>query len=195
MAMSIFAWLAPLFKAASRRWSEDDFRLIADHLKPFVPSGGLFADLGGGTGDLGAGVAPLLDARVIVIDPTPQMLRRVDPFPWVSTRLAHAEALPFPPAYFDAVLCSDSFHHFLDQHAALDEIHRVVRPGGGFVMLEPEAGPRVSRLVMSLEHLLGEPAGFLTPAGSEALLAAHGIVGVSHRQTKASYLFVGTVRR
>lgn len=192
--MSIFAWLAPLCKAASRRWSDDDFHLIADHLKPFVPSGGIFADLGGGTGDLGAGVAPLLDARVIVIDPSPQMLSRIDPYPWVSARLAHAEALPFPHAYFDAVLCCDSFHHFRDQAAALEEIRRVVRPGGGCVMLEPEAGPGVSRLIMSLERLLREPAGFLTAAGAETLLAAHGVVGVSHRQTKASYLFVGTVR-
>jgi ubiquinone/menaquinone biosynthesis C-methylase UbiE len=192
--LSIFAYLAPLAKMASLRWSSDDFRIIAERLKPYVPPGGVFADLGGGTGDLGAGVAPLLDARVIIVDPTPQMLLRVDPHPWVSTRLASAERLPFPPGYLDAVLCSDSFHHFRDQETAIKEIHRVVRPGGGVLMLEPEARPGVSRLVLSLERLLGEPGAWLTAAGLEAMLATHGIVGISRRQTKTSYLFVGTVR-
>jgi ubiquinone/menaquinone biosynthesis C-methylase UbiE len=28
--MSIFRWTAPLFKAASRRWSDDDFRVVAE---------------------------------------------------------------------------------------------------------------------------------------------------------------------
>ena len=192
--MSIFAWTAPVFKLASRRWSEDDFRTIADLLTPYVAPGGLFADLGGGTGDLGSGVALALGARVVVVDQTPQMLRRVDAHPWVSTRLASAERLPFPSAYFDAVLCCDAFHHFRDQEAALNEIGRAVRPGGGVVVLELEAGPGGSRLVASLERLLGEPAAFRTPADLETLMAAHGIFGASQRQTKTSYLFLGTVR-
>ena len=95
-------------------------------------TGGIFADLGGGTGDLGAGVARALGARVIIVDPTPQMLRRVDAEPLVSVRLAPAEALPFADAYFDAVLCCDCFHHFRDQDAAAREIARVVRPGAGW---------------------------------------------------------------
>jgi SAM-dependent methyltransferase len=192
--LSVFAWTAPLFKLASRRWSEDDFRTIADLLRPYVAPGGVFADLGGGTGDLGAGVAPALGARVVVVDPTPQMLRRVEAHPWVSTRLASAERLPFPSAYFDALLCCDAFHHFRDQKAALKEIHRVVRAGGGVLMLEVQLGEGWGRLPVLLERLLGEPAGFQTPAGLETLLAAHGIAGASRRQTGTSYLFVGTVR-
>jgi SAM-dependent methyltransferase len=192
--LSIFAWMAPVCKSASGRWSEDDFQTIADLLRPAVLPGGLFADLGGGTGDLGAGVARALDAHVVVVDPTPQMLRRVDPHPWVSTRLAAAESLPFPSAYFDAVLCCDALHHFRDQEAAIDEIARVVRPGGGVVMIELDVEERWGRLLTALERLFGEPAGFRTPAALETLFAAHGIDGVSRRQTAASYLFAGSVR-
>ncbi len=191
--MSIFAWTAPLFKLACRHRSQDDSRTIADLLRPYVAPGGVLVDLGGGTGDLGAGVASALGARVVIVDPTPQMLRKVDPHPWVSTSLAAAEHLPFPPAYFDALLCCDAFHHFRDQEAAVKEIRRVVRPGGGVLMLELEVGQGGGRLLIFLERLLGEPAGFRTPAGLEALLAAHGIAGASQRQTKTSYLFVGTV--
>ena len=177
--MSVFRWTAPLFKLAGGRWSEDDFRAVAEWLRPFVSPGGVFADLGGGTGDLGAGVARALDARVVIVDPTPQMLavsrrRR-------SSRCASraAEALPFPDGFFDAVLCSDAFHHFRDQDAAVREMRRTVRPGGGVVILEMDRSGW-GRLLSALERLLGEPATFRTPVELTELLAAHGIVGDTH---------------
>lgn len=189
--MSIFRWTAPLFKAASRRWSEDDFRATAESLRPYVAPGGLFADLGGGTGDLGVGVARALGARVIIVDPTPQMLRRVDADPLVSVRLARAEALPFPDSYFDAVLCCDAFHHFRDQDAAAREIARVVRPGGGAAILEME-GVRNQRLLVGLERLLGEPGAFMTGTAMESFMRVRGITGTATRQGSSSYVFVGS---
>lgn len=187
--MSIFRWTAPLFKLASRRWSDDDFRATAEWLRPYVATGGIFADLGGGTGDLGAGVARLLGASVTIVDATPQMLRRVGAEPQVSVRLASAEALPFADAYFDAVLCCDCFHHFRDQDAAAREIARVVRPDGGVVIMDMEG---VSNLVR-LERLLGEPGAFMTMGAMETFLQARGITGTATRQgTGSSYVFVGS---
>ncbi len=134
--MSFFGWTAPLFKLSRHRWSEDDFRVIAEHLRPYVHPNGLVLDLGGGTGDLGLGVGRELGAEVIVADVTPEMLRRVSPHPSISVRLTAAEALPFPDGHFDALLCSDAFHHFRDQEAAAREMARVVRPGGGVLVFE-----------------------------------------------------------
>jgi ubiquinone/menaquinone biosynthesis C-methylase UbiE len=192
--LSFFRWTAPLFKLAGRRWSEDDFVAIAERLRPYVPTGGVFADLGGGTGDLGAGVARVLGAHVVVIDPTAQMLRRVSADPLVSVCLSSAEHLPFPDSHFDALLCSDAFHHLRDQEAAAREVARVVRPGGGVLLLEldPSHG---SGWLVPLERALGEPAAFVTPDQMETLLSRYGVDGHADRQRGASYLFVGVVKR
>jgi ubiquinone/menaquinone biosynthesis C-methylase UbiE len=191
--MTVFRWTAPLFKLVARRWAQDDFEVLAESLRPFVAPGGIFADLGGGTGDLGAGVAQALGARVIILDPTPQMLRRVGAHPLVSVQLAGAESLPFPDAYFDAVLCCDAFHHFREQEAAADEMARVVRPGGGVLVMEAEAS-NANRRWAILERLLGEPAAFRTIPDMERFLDRHGIAGTSAPQKGTSYTFVGSVR-
>jgi ubiquinone/menaquinone biosynthesis C-methylase UbiE len=189
--MSIFRWTAPLFKLAARRWSQNDFQVMAAWLRPYVAPDGVFADLGGGTGDLGTGVARTLDARVIIVDPTPQMLRRVDAHPLVSVQLAPAEKLPFPAGYFDAVLCCDAFHHLPDQDTAAKEIARVLRPGGGLLILDAEPTGR-NRHWAVLERMLGEPAGFRTMASMEKFLGGYGIVGTCTSQRRG-YAFVGSV--
>jgi SAM-dependent methyltransferase len=38
--------------------------------------------------------------------------------------------LPFRPASFDAVVCSNSFHHYPRQDEVLREMRRVLKPGG-----------------------------------------------------------------
>jgi demethylmenaquinone methyltransferase/2-methoxy-6-polyprenyl-1,4-benzoquinol methylase len=190
--MSVFRWTAPLFKMAARRWSENDFRDLAQRLRPFVSADGVFVDLGGGTGDLGAGVARHLGARVVIVDSTPQMLARAPAQPLVSVRLATAQALPFPDAYFDAVLCSDAFHHFRDQDAAVREIKRAVRPGGGVLLLEFDGAGR-ARLLAMVERLVGEPAAFKTAAEMQDYFVSHGIIGTSARESGSSYSFLGCV--
>ena len=187
--MSFFRWTAPIFKLAGRRWSEQDFAQLADRLRPFVPPGGVFADLGGGTGDLGAGLAKALDAQVVIIDPTPQMLRRVDAHPRVSQSLAAAESLPFPDSYFDGLVCSDAFHHVRDQDAAAAEIARVVRPGGAVLMLEIEP----YRFLMWAERLLGEPANFKAMDDLARFLGQHGIDAECTPQG-TTYMCLGVVR-
>ena len=92
--MSFFGWTAPLFKLSRHRFTDADFRRLADHVRPCVPPGGRLLDLGGGTGDLGLGVGKVLGADVVVADVTPEMLYRVSAHPSMSVRLTAAEALP-----------------------------------------------------------------------------------------------------
>jgi SAM-dependent methyltransferase len=191
--MSVFRWAAPVFKWNARHWGDSDFQWLASQLRPYVPRGGLLLDLGGGTGDLGAGVAAALGAQVVVADATPQMLKRVEPLPHVTVRLARAEALPFPDDHFDAVFCSDALHHFQDQEAAAAEMARVVRPGGGVLLLEMDGSANSGKLLRSVERLLGEPGAFLSPGELVGLLAKHGISGQVTPQSPLSYLFLGTV--
>ncbi len=48
--------------------------------------------------------------------------------------LGDAESMPFADGSFDAVCCTNSFHHYPAPEAALSEIHRVMMPGGTFIL-------------------------------------------------------------
>ena len=44
--------------------------------------------------------------------------------------------LSLPDASADIVFCHQSFHHLVEQHSALDEFHRVLKPGGVLLFAE-----------------------------------------------------------
>ena len=48
----------------------------------------------------------------------------------VDFRHGNASRMPFPDASFDFVACSAAFKNFSDPIGALNEIHRVLKPGG-----------------------------------------------------------------
>jgi SAM-dependent methyltransferase len=95
--------------------------------------GPLLLDVGAGTGRLSG---PLLRAGVDVV--------AVEPLDGMRAVLARnigseralagsAEALPLGDGSVDGAVCSDAWHWF-DGVRAADELHRVVRPGGGVVV-------------------------------------------------------------
>lgn len=59
--------------------------------------------------------------------------------PGVTLAAADGERLPFPDAAFEAVTCDDTIEHVFDQAALLDEIARVLRPGGRLLLVTPNA--------------------------------------------------------
>jgi SAM-dependent methyltransferase len=46
-------------------------------------------------------------------------------------------SLPFADGYFDLAVCLDVIEHIEDEHGALSELCRVVRPGGGLLITVP----------------------------------------------------------
>ncbi len=44
--------------------------------------------------------------------------------------LADAEELPFEDAMFDVSVCNALFHHYINPDIVLDEMSRVIKPGG-----------------------------------------------------------------
>lgn len=53
----------------------------------------------------------------------------------VEWREASAVELPFPEATFDVVLCQSGLQFFPDRPASLREMHRVLEPAGGRLIL------------------------------------------------------------
>ena len=77
--------------------------------------------------------------------------------------------LPYPDGMFDVVLCSEVIEHVLDTDHLLDEIARVLEPGGVAALTTPNLASWVNRLTMglagwqpftydvSLRHKVGRP--------------------------------------
>jgi ubiquinone/menaquinone biosynthesis C-methylase UbiE len=47
-----------------------------------------------------------------------------------------SERLPFPEGAFDVVTCANSFHHYPHQQRAVEEMHRVLKPGGRLILVD-----------------------------------------------------------
>jgi len=47
---------------------------------------------------------------------------------------ADAVALPFDHGWFDVITCMGAWRHFPEPQRVLDEVHRVLRPGGAFLV-------------------------------------------------------------
>ena len=101
--------------------------------------------------------------------------------------------MPFADASFDAVIVTDAFHHFRDQPGAVREFRRVVRAGGGVIVVELDPSGWVMRVIALAEKALGEPGAFFTPAQMCAFMDAHGIAGECTKLGGASYRFVGAL--
>lgn len=193
--MGLFNWSAPLFGHLADRWDDPGIAEIADWLRPFVPDRGALLDVGGGTGALAMRLAVALSADVTVLDPTPQMLAYVPDHERVRAVQASAEAIPFADSEFDAVIVTDAFHHFRDQAGAVREFHRVVRDGGGIVVLDLDPRGLVMRVIVLGEKLLGEPGAFFEPEEMCAFMSDHGIRGTCTKMRGASYRYVGHVQK
>ncbi len=91
---------------------------------------------GGHTALAFAGIA----RTVVAFDLTEPMLRAARDFirgrgaANVAFVAGDVAALPFGDGAFDAVTCRIAPHHFADVAAAIRQIHRVLRPGGSFLV-------------------------------------------------------------
>jgi ubiquinone/menaquinone biosynthesis C-methylase UbiE len=54
----------------------------------------------------------------------------------IDLREGDAQALPFPDASFDTVVCTLGLCGFPDERVAIAEMHRVLRPGGTLLLLD-----------------------------------------------------------
>lgn len=104
--------------------------LLERVFRPFVPAGGRVLDVGSADAPSNAWMAQICNKTAMDLDPRGLDLDAGDVVGSVT-------AIPFPDATFDAVSAFDVIEHVSDEKLALDEILRVLKPGGHFLMAVP----------------------------------------------------------
>jgi SAM-dependent methyltransferase len=99
-----------------------------------IAPGATVVDLAAGTGKLTRELVPRV-ARVVAVEPSADMLGRLEVVvPEAEAVAGTADAIPLADASADGVLVAEAFHWFATP-AAVAEIARVLRPGGGLALL------------------------------------------------------------
>lgn len=98
-------------------------------------------DIACGTGIVARRVASLVGSQGVVIglDANPEMINMArtsaeQDHLAIEWHTSPAEQLPFPGENFDLIMCQFGLMFFTDKHAALKEMHRVLRKGGRLVL-------------------------------------------------------------
>jgi ubiquinone/menaquinone biosynthesis C-methylase UbiE len=117
-------------------WYRNTRALMAGMLGPWLRSGLRILDAGCGPGGNGAWLAE--HGRVIGIDLARQALEFVrQRRPTTAPVLATAERMPFADGSFDVAVAVTVLYTVRDDIGALDELARVLRPGGAVLLFEP----------------------------------------------------------
>jgi demethylmenaquinone methyltransferase/2-methoxy-6-polyprenyl-1,4-benzoquinol methylase len=124
----------PIFARLLRGQQDEAIRRLA------LADGERVLDLGCGTGR-----ALQIVPRASGADASLEMLKQG---PRGRAACARAERLPFRAAGFDAVVCTNSYHHHPDPLGTLREIRRVLKPGGRAVLVDPNPEHPLSRMTI-----------------------------------------------
>ena len=154
------------------------------------PARGRVLDVACGPGIVTSALAECA-REVIGLDLTPQMLEKAKERCSKAGRTnvvfkeGSATALPFPGAYFDAVVTRLSFHHFLEPNAVLNEMLRVLRPGGTVVIADVVSAeePDKSALHNAIEILRDPSHVRMLPASELIALVAQSGAAIERQET------------
>jgi ubiquinone/menaquinone biosynthesis C-methylase UbiE len=102
-----------------------------------------FLDIGCGTGWAVRQVAETTKAEAYGVDLSPKMIERAKAVAAginnANFQQGSAEQLPFAERFFDFIICTMSFHHYLNPSRAVSEMARALKPGGRVSIMDATA--------------------------------------------------------
>lgn len=114
-------------------------------LAAYVPAGGRVLDIGPGTASMLRAFGKLSDWELHACEPNPALCR--EPASWGVNMHPHVlEDADFPNDFFDAVTMVHVLEHVPDPVRTINEIHRILKPGGVFLTEQPNFDSAARRL-------------------------------------------------
>jgi ubiquinone/menaquinone biosynthesis C-methylase UbiE len=105
------------------------------------PEAKFFLDLGCAFGHISACLNSPTRQVCGVDASVPYVKEAHETYPAILFASAVAEALPFENDSFDCIVMTEVLEHVVDDRRALQEVHRVLAPGGVLLLTVPHAGP------------------------------------------------------
>jgi len=192
------------FSSSAGQWDRVRDELFGErfHLAAFAAladSTWTVGDLGCGTGQVSAALAPFVE-RVIAVDASAAMLqaakKRLHGFDNIDLRRGELEALPIDDARLDAATLMLVLHHVPEPEKALVEVARVLKPGGRLLLVDMQPHDRDSYRQQMGHVWLGFSDDHIRRILSESGFDAIRIVPLPpDPKVKGPGLFVATARR
>ena len=140
-------------------------RLALDYLN--LPDQSTIVDVGCGTGSaLRHAAAKVTNGNLIGIDPVPRMIeiakeltKENETSYQINFEVGSAEDLPVEDSIADIVLAFDSIDHWNDIQHGLNEVLRILKPEGKFIIVKDLGVPGAKKALNTLEQKIGN-AGF-----------------------------------
>ena len=132
--MDLIAWYEAYW--AAKDDTVDHARL--DLMLPYVQPGQRVFQLDGGPGMLAERMVKERGAEVVMTDLTHEATRRARAKGLDASQLYIAEQdIPWPDASFDVVVSDSAIEHHFDPARSFDELARILKPGGTFILCLP----------------------------------------------------------
>jgi ubiquinone/menaquinone biosynthesis C-methylase UbiE len=101
---------------------------------------------------------------------------------------ASADFIPFQYEYFSKVISIVAFHHFSDQDSALEEIKRVLKPGGSLILNEIDPSTFKGKIVSFGENTLKKMnCKYYSPSQLHEKVKAHAYQEISITHAPIGY--------
>jgi SAM-dependent methyltransferase len=135
------AWIAVLDRLGRDPLYVGYKRCVAELLAP--RRGERFLEVGVGTGTDARALAARFNVGIVGADVSEAMVDEARRRGLADAVVADVHMLPFRSESFDGAWADRTFQHLADPPAALNELVRVLRPGGRIVIADPDYGTHV----------------------------------------------------
>ena len=137
----------------------EDYRKDALKIAGQIPQGGAVLDLAQGPGYLSIQLAKLGDYKITGLDISAKFVEIAQAKARqagvnIDFRQGDASDMPFEEATFDFIVCRAAFKNFSQPVQALDEMHRVLKPGGKASIIDLRndlSSETINRLVADMQ--------------------------------------------
>ncbi len=162
---SDYAAMEPAFRHSFRRRTQA--------LGP-PPEGGCLLDVGAAYG-FAVSEASRAGWNAIGVEISTAAARHARDVTGARIAVGNSKALPFASESIDVITMWDVLEHVADLHRSLDELHRILRPGGRLVLTTTDVGSLLARVSGSHWHFYNFPEhiNFFTRHSLAILLANH----------------------